>query len=185
MPDEHQLVAYANLIRKYHDTLDLVSDKRLETLDDFIADALAYAEMIQTVDPDASGPIIDLGSGVGMPGIPIAIALPEREIILVERRKRRAVFLNLATKHLGLHNTTVAQADIRSLSGIAAPVVTAQAVAQIPVVHDLVKHVTTAPYTLISWRGHGWEEDVDWAIAQVVQEQTNDRGSLVAVQLGG
>lgn len=185
MPDKQQLTAYADLIRKYHHTLDLVSDKRLETLDDFMADALAYAKMITAVDPDSNGPIIDLGSGVGMPGIPVAIALPHREIILVERRKRRAIFLNLATKQLGLTNARVELADIRDLTGIEAPIVTAQAVAQIPTVHELVKHVTTTPYTLISWRGHGWQEDVDWATAQVVQEQTNDRGSLVAVRLGG
>src|SRR5690625_7242053 len=112
MPDEQQLVTYVVLIRKYHDTLDLVSDKRLDTMEDFISDALAYAAMIESIDPDGRGPIIALGSGVGMPGIPIAIALPKREVILVGRRKRRAVFLNLATKHLGLTNTTVEQADI-------------------------------------------------------------------------
>lgn len=185
MLDEDKLAAYADLIRKYHHTLDLISDKRLETIDDFIADAVGYAEMIQELTPAGTGPIIDLGSGVGMPGIPLAISLPDREIILVERRKRRAVFLNLATKHLKLANTKVQQADIRSLSGMQAPIVTAQAVAHIPVVHKLVQHVTTDPYILISWRGDGWEDNVDWATAQVVLERPNDRGSLVAVQLGG
>lgn len=185
MPDSNKLQAYADLIRKYHHTLDLVSDKRLATLDDFISDALAYADSIEQLDPGGEGPIIDLGSGVGMPGIPIAIALPHREVILVERRKRRAIFLNLVVKHMSLHNASVREADIRDISGIAAPIVTAQAVAHIPVIHELVAHVTTSPYILLSWRGAGWEEQLDWAKAQVVLERTNDRGSLVAVQLGG
>lgn len=185
MPDQQLLQAYADLIRKYHHTLDLVSDKRLATIDEFIGDALAYAEAVTELDPTGTGQIIDLGSGVGMPGIPLAIALPHREVFLVERRKRRAIFLNLVVKHLPLPNATVLEADIRDVTGLAAPIVTAQAVAHIPVIHELVEHVTTSPYILLSWRGEGWEEQLDWAKAQVVLERTNDRGSLVAVQLGG
>lgn len=185
MPDERKLQAYVDFIRKYHHTLDLVSDKRLATIDEFIADALAYAECITEIDRSETGPIIDLGSGVGMPGIPIAIALPDREVFLVERRRRRAIFLNLVAKHLPLPNATVLEADIRDVTGIRAGVVTAQAVAHIPVIHELVSHVTTAPYVLLSWRGEGWEEQLASAKAQVVLERTNDRGSLVAVQLGG
>src|SRR5438477_9816047 len=40
-----------------------------------------------------SGPIIDVGSGGGAPGIPLAAALPEREVTLLEANARKCAFL--------------------------------------------------------------------------------------------
>jgi 16S rRNA (guanine527-N7)-methyltransferase len=42
---------------------------------------------------DLEGPIIDVGSGGGAPGIPLAVALPEREVTLLEAEVRKADFL--------------------------------------------------------------------------------------------
>lgn len=50
---------------------------------------------------------IDLGSGAGLPGIPLAIALPDREFVLIESRKRRVGFLELVAEALGLENVRV------------------------------------------------------------------------------
>lgn len=49
----------------------------------------------------------DLGSGAGLPGIPVAIAAPGLHITLVEARRRRAAFLELAIDALALPNVTV------------------------------------------------------------------------------
>jgi 16S rRNA (guanine527-N7)-methyltransferase len=40
------------------------------------------------------GPIVDVGSGGGAPGIPLAVALPEREVTLLEAERRKVVFLD-------------------------------------------------------------------------------------------
>lgn len=48
------------------------------------------------------GPIVDLGSGCGVPGIPLALALPEREVVLVESRERKAEALAGLVEALGL-----------------------------------------------------------------------------------
>lgn len=52
-------------------------------------DALAGVELVRRVE----GPIVDVGSGGGTPGIPLAAALPEREVTLLEAERRKAVFL--------------------------------------------------------------------------------------------
>jgi 16S rRNA (guanine527-N7)-methyltransferase len=41
----------------------------------------------------AAGPIVDVGSGGGAPGIPLAHALPEREVVLLEAERRKCAFL--------------------------------------------------------------------------------------------
>lgn len=52
-------------------------------------DALLGVEPVSRLD----GPIVDVGSGGGTPGIPLAVALPEREITLLEAERRKAEFL--------------------------------------------------------------------------------------------
>jgi 16S rRNA (guanine527-N7)-methyltransferase len=53
------------------------------------------------------GALADLGSGAGLPGIPVAIALPAVRMTLVEPRVRRAAFLEMAAQELGLSNVVV------------------------------------------------------------------------------
>jgi 16S rRNA (guanine527-N7)-methyltransferase len=52
-------------------------------------------------------PIVDLGSGAGLPGIPVAIAFPRAPITLMEPRRLRAEFLQSAVSSLGLENVGV------------------------------------------------------------------------------
>jgi 16S rRNA (guanine527-N7)-methyltransferase len=52
-------------------------------------DALRAADLLRTLE----GPIVDVGSGGGSPGIPLAAALPEREVTLLEAERRKCDFL--------------------------------------------------------------------------------------------
>ena len=52
-------------------------------------DSLRGVELVREYD----GPIVDVGSGGGVPGIPLALALPEREVVLLEANGRRSEFL--------------------------------------------------------------------------------------------
>jgi 16S rRNA (guanine527-N7)-methyltransferase len=52
-------------------------------------DALRAVELVRSLD----GPIVDVGSGGGSPGIPLAVSLPEREITLLEAGARKCTFL--------------------------------------------------------------------------------------------
>lgn len=51
--------------------------------------------------------LADVGSGGGLPGIPLAIARPRLQVTLIEPRAKRAVFLGHVSRHLGLANVTV------------------------------------------------------------------------------
>jgi 16S rRNA (guanine527-N7)-methyltransferase len=54
-----------------------------------LEDALRATELVRGLD----GPIVDVGSGGGSPGIPLAVALPEREVTLLEAERRKCDFL--------------------------------------------------------------------------------------------
>lgn len=51
--------------------------------------------------------VLDLGSGAGLPGLPIAVARPDLQITLSEPRQARSAFLELVTERLGLANVRV------------------------------------------------------------------------------
>lgn len=51
--------------------------------------------------------MIDLGSGAGLPGIPVAVARPELRVTLIEPRQLRVAFLELVVERLGLTNVEV------------------------------------------------------------------------------
>ena len=74
--------------------------------------------------------LVDLGSGAGLPGIVLALLLPDVEVTLLERMERRALFLNECLVELNLPNARVCRGSAEELAGkLTADVVTARAVA--------------------------------------------------------
>jgi 16S rRNA (guanine527-N7)-methyltransferase len=71
------------------DTPGLTSVSREDARRVHVEDSLRAVEAIQQFE----GPIVDVGSGGGAPGIPLAVALPEREVTLVESNRRKCEFL--------------------------------------------------------------------------------------------
>ena len=57
--------------------------------------------------------ILDIGAGVGLPGLPLAIAWPSSEVTLLERSARRADLARRAVRLLGLNNVAVATTQLR------------------------------------------------------------------------
>ena len=68
-----------------------------------VEESLAALEVVRRFE----GPVVDVGSGGGAPGVPLAVALPERAVTLLEANGRKCAFLREVTA--GLPNVTVVQ----------------------------------------------------------------------------
>ncbi len=74
--------------------------------------------------------LCDVGSGAGLPGIPVALARPDVSVTLLEPLLRRTTFLEEVVRELGLENVTVLRGRAEEMVGkLAVEVVTARAVA--------------------------------------------------------
>ncbi len=110
MTQSEKLEQYTRLIKDYSRVLDLSSPKMLEQFQVGIERSLAFANVIR---PKAR--VLDVGSGAGLPAIPMAIFRPDVQITLCEIRNKRAAFLERAISHLKLENARVFQGDVRKL----------------------------------------------------------------------
>jgi 16S rRNA (guanine527-N7)-methyltransferase len=98
------LEAYERLLAEHAVTRGMIASSDVEHLRErHVLDSLRAVPYID------DGPLetIDLGSGSGLPGIPVAIARPDLTLILVEPRQARAAFLELAVERLHLTNVRV------------------------------------------------------------------------------
>lgn len=86
--------------------------------------------LAKTIEARAPQTIVDVGSGAGIPAVPIKICLPDTEIFLVESRRKRANFLRAATRALEFKKICVINERIENWhSAVKADIVTARAVA--------------------------------------------------------
>jgi 16S rRNA (guanine527-N7)-methyltransferase len=96
-----------------------------------LLDSLSAWSALRDAAPSGTGTVLDVGSGAGFPGIPLAVALPGLSFTLVERMARRASFLKTCAILLCLSRVKVAQCDLADITGDF-DVVTFRAVAPLP-----------------------------------------------------
>ena len=196
------LVVYREQLARFRRTLDLMSDRGFAELDAKMAEAERYAAAI-AVHAVPLGAVLDLGTGAGLPGVVVAARLAPRRVWWVERRRRRAAFLDQTAAHAGLREVRVAAADVRTLDVSATgrvAAVTAQAVASIDQVAALTRHLWSDDVLLVSRKGPGWEAEVEalrgaahgWGayggsagVEVVATEALGSGGTLVAVRVRG
>jgi 16S rRNA (guanine527-N7)-methyltransferase len=85
-----------------------------------LLDSLAVVRPLQGVLSKCSATqprILDVGSGGGLPGIPLAIACPNLDITVVDAVKKKAAFLTQAAVELKLVHVTVRHASVQSMTG--------------------------------------------------------------------
>jgi 16S rRNA (guanine527-N7)-methyltransferase len=98
-----KLLQYGAMVLAENVRTNLTGARDLESIVvNHLLDSLAPLAFIGLADP-----VVDLGSGAGFPGIPAAIAYPDRTFVLLEPRAKRADFLRSASQRLGLVNVSV------------------------------------------------------------------------------
>ena len=105
--DESALLRHAGLLRHWNRRLNLTAiTDPAGVVVQHLLDSLAVAPWVR------GGRVLDIGSGGGFPGIPLAVALPEVRFTLLDSRGKRVEFLRHAAAALGLGNVAVVKARV-------------------------------------------------------------------------
>ena len=116
-----------SLLCKYIDEIELFNpayglvkvQDRCELVIKHILDSLApvgiFRRLIETSVLPAMPAVADVGSGAGLPGIPLAMCMPDASFTLIERMGRRAGFLRNTIAVLGLSNVQIEETDMEKL----------------------------------------------------------------------
>jgi len=109
---QHKLLAFRDLLLKWNKTYNLTALRDPEQAISYhLLDSLAILPHI------GAGPLLDVGSGGGLPGIPLAIARPELSVGMVDTVQKKVSFLQQASIELGLKNVTVHHARVEEMQG--------------------------------------------------------------------
>jgi 16S rRNA (guanine527-N7)-methyltransferase len=105
-----KLLAYLALLEKWNRTHNLTAIRDPERMvTHHLLDSLA---VLQQLPHSASLRVVDIGSGGGLPGIPLAIARPAWQVTLLDSNRKKAAFLRQAAAELPLPNVDVAAARV-------------------------------------------------------------------------
>lgn len=159
------LARYLSLLLRWNATYNLtaIRDPR-EMVTKHLLDSLAMAPYVgpgATGSTAGIGTLADLGTGPGLPGIPLALAHPDLRVALVESNGKKARFLREAVRNLGLGNATVAESRIEALDRPGQfQAITARALATLPQILALGGHLLSPDGVLLAMKGARPDEEI-------------------------
>ena len=116
-------------------------------------DALRAGPIVQAT----SGAVVDVGSGSGSPGIPLAAALPGHEFVLLEAERRKCAFLERYAAELGNVRVVWGRSEEQTVESFGAAL--AKALAKPPVAVELCLPLVTVGGAVVLWVGPSLDRD--------------------------
>lgn len=158
-PQIEKARAFAQKLANDSDDLGLLGPRELDKL--WSRHILNSAVVSETVK--AGDLVADVGSGAGLPGIPMAIALPEARFVLIEPMERRSNWMLEVIEELGLTNVEVRRARAEEVLGQKFDIVTARAVAALDKLLRLTAHLLKPGGSLIALKGSKAADEIEVA----------------------
>lgn len=165
-----RLLAFRDLLARWNRAYNLTAVRDpAQMVTRHLLDSLALAPQLDALAA-RGGRLADLGTGPGLPGIPLAIALPGLQVALVESNGKKARFLREAVRVLGLGNAQVYETRIEAWD---APgrfdAITARALATIPRILELGGHLLAPGGRLLAMKGQRPDAELsalpaDWRV---------------------
>lgn len=151
-----QIMQYIELLCKWNNAYNLVANaKPNEILHQHILDSLSVVPYIE------GEKIIDVGTGAGLPGIPLAIALPEKQFTLLDSIGKKVRFLQQVTAELKLENVTIVESRAEAfLPESCFNIVVSRAVGATSDMMTLTQHLLCPDGKLLLMKGRDPKEEL-------------------------
>lgn len=151
LPDatQEKLFSYLELLNKWNKAFNLTAIRDPQQMvDKHLLDSLA-------VCPYLEGEwVLDVGSGAGLPGIPLALVFPTKSFVLLDSNGKKTRFLTQAAHELALNNVTVVQSRVENYQHKPLfDVIISRAFAEIPLMIEQTKHLCDQKGQFIAMKG--------------------------------
>ena len=143
-----KLEGFASLLNEWNQIHNLTGAKTVDAIYVNIIDSLYPLTFI-----DKPKTLLDVGTGAGFPGLVLAIALPETEVVLAEPLKKRVSFLKYAAIDLELKNVKVEAKRVEKVEHEAFDLISSRAVTNTKLLLDLTKDISDAKTDYLFYKG--------------------------------
>lgn len=183
-----RLKDFGELLKKWTPKINLISKS---TVDDLWTRHIMDSAQIYDLAPHPIDVWADLGSGGGFPGLVIAVIAKETaspgKMILVESDQRKCTFLRTVIRELDLDAEVVSQ-RIEETAPLAANVISARALADLPALMDFSHPHLAADGTMIFLKGESWKSELQsaqskWQFThEIVKSETSENSVIICAR---
>ena len=152
-----RLIIYRQLLIKWNQRMDLTNvpgeDIPLRHFGDSLLPLYAYPQLFPR-----GAKLVDVGTGAGFPGLPLAIARPDLQVALIEPMQKRCEFLSAVLEAISLSNARVFRLRAEDAGRNAAfreafDITVSRAVAPLPVLTEYMAPLTQTGGAVLCWKG--------------------------------
>ena len=146
---QQQLLEYLALMLKWNNAYNLTAIRDLDAM--IVRHLLDSLSILPFID---SSPVLDVGTGPGLPGIPLAICLPDYQFVLLDSNGKKTRFLTQCKIHLKLDNIDIIHSrveDYQADQGF--EIITCRAFAALNTILDRTQHLLTSTARVMAMKG--------------------------------
>jgi len=146
---QEKLIAYLQLMLKWNKAYNLTAIRELDSMViRHLLDSLSILPFIN------QSPVLDVGTGAGLPGIPLALCLPDYQFVLLDSNGKKTRFLTQAKIELGIDNIEVIHSRIEDYKpDFRFEMITCRAFAALNTILDLTQHLVTSSTRVMAMKG--------------------------------
>jgi 16S rRNA (guanine527-N7)-methyltransferase len=170
-----KLERFGALLHEWNQIHNLTGAKSIEVINRNIIDSLYPLTFIEN-----PGSLLDVGTGAGFPGLVLAIAFPDSEVLLAEPLKKRSAFLKYAAIDLDLGNVAVEAKRVEAVDHTPFELITSRAVTNTRLLLELSRKVSNEQTAYLFYKGERVFDEIDEVEAVLSYEiiQKNRRNYL-------
>ncbi|HEY9052709.1 MAG TPA: 16S rRNA (guanine(527)-N(7))-methyltransferase RsmG [Gammaproteobacteria bacterium] len=144
-----RMLAYLQLMQKWNKAYNLTAIRDMDQMViRHLLDSLSILPFI------TGSPVLDVGTGAGLPGIPLALAMPDCQFVLLDSNGKKTRFLTQVKIELGIENIEIIHARIEDYQpGKTFSIITCRAFAGLNTILDRTQHLLTSTTRILAMKG--------------------------------
>lgn len=147
---------FRDLLKQWGAVHNLSAQLKDEQIEENIFDSVYPLKFVNEFDS-----LIDIGTGAGYPGMLLAVARPDKKVVLCEPKAKRVAFLNFVKNTLGLDKVEVVQNRVENLPPKHYDLITSRAVTNTSLLMSMTGNLSTNDTEYLFYKGSMCDEEIE------------------------